>query len=347
MAAILFDVVQRISRATPKSLGITLESFDRTSHYAAMALLVSTLGYSQVLQTAPPPGGVRLESGVQNGTEPATDVNGNERLFAFYIAQPFYDRSDLHFIRSDDTDIVFKQMGWDGDALVPPIDGGVRVVKWRQNFGFMIDFIHNKAVSRLGKGAHGRKLSNPIIETVESSGRISGMPAPSQIKLTDFFQRFEFTHGHNVLLATPLLRLAEIVKGVRPYIGVGAGVALPHVEVWHPGQDPKTRTNEYQYAGPAWQFVAGVECRIGRYSYFLEYKYTYAWIHGALTGTKSWKNFNMPGDLLRQFQRWLWGQKPINGHFETELGAHQIVAGGGFWWPRPVAPSPQHALSRP
>ncbi len=269
-----------------------------------------------------------------------TSLRVNERYFAFYIAQPFYYRSDLHLVRPDDTDVVFKRMGWDGDALMPPIDGGVRVVKWAHSLGFMIDFLHNKAVSRLGKGAHGRKIDNPVIETVAVEGRIAGQPAPAEVKLTDVFQRLEFTHGHNVLIATPLFRLAELLPGIRPYAGAGVGVAVPHVEVWYPGQDKATRTNEYQYAGPAWQLVAGLEWRTGRASYFVEYKFSYAWIAGALTGDQSWMNFNMPGDLLRQFRRWWAGDAPKAGHFETTLAAHQIAAGGGVWVPGLRQPAP-------
>ncbi len=302
---------------------------------AAMAGIVALFAVHHALPVLEPDAaGLQEEAGGSAKPVPAP----NERFFAFYISQPFYDRSDVHFVRSDETDVVFKQMGWDGDALMPPIDGGVRVVKWRQNFGFMIDFLHNKAVSRLGKGAHGREISNPVIETVEATGRIAGAPAPPKVKLTDFFERFEFTHGHNVLIATPLVRFAEIVKGVRPYAGIGAGVALPHVEVWYPGQDRDGRTNEYQFAGPAGQFVAGLEYRRGGASYFVEYKYSFAWIRGTLTGDQSWKNFNLPGDLLRQFRRWWTGEGTVSGHFETTLSAHQTAVGGGFWWPRPTTP---------
>ncbi len=185
---------------------------------AAMAGIVALFAVHHALPVLEPDAaGLQEEAGGSAKPVPAP----NERFFAFYISQPFYDRSDVHFVRSDETDVVFKQMGWDGDALMPPIDGGVRVVKWRQNFGFMIDFLHNKAVSRLGKGAHGREISNPVIETVEATGRIAGAPAPPKVKLTDFFERFEFTHGHNVLIATPLVRFAEIVKGVRPYAASG------------------------------------------------------------------------------------------------------------------------------
>jgi hypothetical protein len=261
----------------------------------------------------------------------ARTVPGREALLAGYIGAPFYYPSDVHMTRPDGTDLELKRVGWDGDALYFPIDGGVRSVEWWNNFGLMIDFVHNKAVSRLGRGAHGRKLSNPVIEEVDAAGTLKGAPAPERVKLTDVFERLEFTHGHNVLLLTPLVRLAAISPRVRPYFGLGFGIALPHVEVWFPGESKEKRTSEYQYAGPAAQLIAGLEVRVGKLSYFIEYKFVYAWISAALTGDESWMNFNMPGDLLRQAKRWWTGSEPEYGRISTVLGAHQVVVGGGYW----------------
>ncbi|MEQ1698382.1 MAG: lipid A oxidase [Hyphomicrobiaceae bacterium] len=266
---------------------------------------------------------------------------GQETYVAGYAGVPIYNRSDVKLVRPDGTDLTLKQLGWDGDALYFPIDGGVRSVQWSNSyapFGFMVDFLHNKAISRLGKGAHGRKLKDPVIEEVDATGTLKGQPAAPRIKLTNVFERFEFTHGHNMLFFTPMLRLANITPALRPYVGAGAGFALPHVEVWHPGESQ--RTNEYQLAGPAVQFVAGLEFRSGKVSYFIEYKFSWASISGALTGDKSWLNFNMPGDLWRQASRWWRGEAPQYGTFSTELTAHQIVGGAGYWFAKkaPAAP---------
>ncbi len=257
-----------------------------------------------------------------------------EILIAGYIGAPFYYRSDVKLRRNDGTDVHLKRLGWDGDALYFPIDGGIRSVEWWGSAGLMIDFLHNKAIARLGRGAHGRRLANPVVEEVEASGTIKGQPAPSPLKLTDLVERFEFTHGHNMLFLTPMLQLGALSPRVRPYVGVGAGFALPHVEVWSPGEDRETRTNEYQLAGPAVQAVAGLELRTGSMSYFLEYKFSAAWISGSLTGTQSWMNFNMPGDLWRQFSRWWRGEPPRYGRFSTRLVAHQPIVGAGYWWNR-------------
>lgn len=273
----------------------------------------------------------------------ATDFTDRETVVSFYISQPFYYRSDVDMTRNDGTDIKLKRMGWDGDAIMPPIDGGVRSMHWYGSSGFMIDFLHNKAVARLGKGAHGRRIKNGIIEEVETEGTLKGQPAPAKLKLTDLFDRFEFTHGHNVLLFNGIVRLAGLSPRVRPYAGVGAGFAVPHVEVWFKGEKLENRTNEYQYAGHAAQAFAGLEFRVGRMSYYLEYKFSWASIAGALTGTESWKNFNLPGDLLRQFLAWWRGEKPIYGNFSTTLSAHQVAAGIGFRLGKPGTSTPPPA----
>ena len=180
----------------------------------------------------------------------------------------------------------------------------------------------------LRKGAHGRKVANPVFDEVEAKGTWKGQPVPPKVKLTDYFDRLEFTHGHNVLIFTPMLRLLALSPSIRPYVGAGAGVAVPHVEVWHPGEARENRTSEYQYAGPAGQFVAG------KWSYCLEYKFSMARIAAALTGDESWKNFNMPGDMLRQFLRWWRSEPPKLGTLDTRLSAHQVAFGAGYWWQR-------------
>lgn len=281
---------------------------------------------------------------------------GNETVASIYAGVPVYHRSDVHLARPDGTDMTLKGMGWDGDAFYFPIDGGARVIRWFGTFGAMVDFLHNKAVSRLGKGAHGRKITNGVVESVETEGALKGQPAPSPLRLTDLVERFEFTHGHNVLMATGLARLFPLAPNVRPYFGIGAGVALPHVEVRFAGEHSDRWTSQYQYAGPSLQFLAGVELRSGRGSYYVEYKLIWASISGALTGGKSWslkdvkptwlpKWFvepfsgltELPGDLWNQFSRWRKGEAPLEGTFETELTSHEIVIGAGYVWPGPAA----------
>jgi hypothetical protein len=294
---------------------------------------------SAVLEEAAEPARSPERARQRSDEAAASPYSPRETVVSFYAGAPWYYRSNVHLTRSDGTDIDLKALGWDGDALYFPIDGGIRSIHWAGPFGFMVDFLHNKAIARLGKGAHGRKLKDGVIETVDAAGSLKGQPAPPRLKLTDLFDRLEFTHGHNVLLFNGMARLGALGPRIRPYVGIGGGIAVPHVEVWFAGENRANRTNEYQYAGPAAQALLGLELRVGRVSYYLEYKFTYAWLSGALTGDSSWLNFNMPGDMWRQFSRWWTGTEPQYGRFSTQLGAHQIVAGAGYAWPR-ATPTP-------
>lgn len=333
-------------RNTGRSAGLRQAQYGRGSLDAAIGLLgilavivtgtVDTM--PQMAESEPP---ARMAAETASSAPVASRFLDREKVASFYLAQPWYYPSDTVMRRSDGTDIKLKRMGWDGDMLMPPIDGGVRYIDWYGPAGFMVDFLHNKAVARLGKGAHGRKVSDPVIETVETEGLLQGAPAPAKLKLTELFDRFEFTHGQNMLLFGGVLRFAGLSPRVRPYAGLAGGFAIPHVEVWFKGEKRENRTNEYQYVGPSAGGIAGLELRAGRVAYYFEYKFSWASISGLLTGDESWKNFNMPGDLLRQFLRWWRGEKPAFGDFSTTLFAHQAVFGIGYrLTPTPPATPP-------
>lgn len=304
-------------------------SFDRVSAVlATVALLVSWVVVPMSTEQAP----VKLTDKAKAFAERLPKLPGHgETMFAFYAGHPWYYRSDTRIVRNDDTDLVLKDMGWDGDAFYPPIDGGVRALRWNGNRGFMIDFLHNKAISRVGKGSHGRTISNPVIETVQAEGKLRGQPAPAEIKLTDLLERLEFTHGHNVLYATPMVRLSNFSTAVQPFFGIGAGIALPHTEVRF-RNEKQYRTSEYQYGGPTVQLLAGLELRRGNASYFVEYKFTTAWITGFITGgDTTLANGLIFGDLWRQFRRWLNSEEPKFGRVETRLSSHQAFIGIGYY----------------
>ncbi len=337
------------------------EAADRTRSYVVDAVSAAVAAVSLLVIVAQPwlaatnpaphrPEQLEFSETVSGNTSQSFETD-RETIVSVFVGAPWYHRSDVKLVRQDRTDLELKQLGWDGDALYFPIDGGARVVRWSGSFGTMIDFVHNKAVARLGRGAHGRKIENGIIETVETRGTLRGETAPATLRLTDLFERLEFTHGHNVLLFTGMMRLLPFAPSIRPYVGIGAGFAIPHVEIGMHDKPGRQRTNEYQLAGPAAQFVAGIEFRHGRGSFFLEYKYIWASVSATLSGDRSFSFKNMeslkhlprwllepfsglmemPGDLMRQFKRWLAGTK-LQGLLSTQLSAHQFVAGAGYVW---------------
>jgi hypothetical protein len=349
----------RLPRTAERPL-VSAALLESVAAVAAILILAALVLAPWLEQTAEPrQSATAAAQGAADRTAAAWPPAGKETVLSGYVGAPYYYRSNVEMKRPNGTDLMLKRLGWDGDALYFPIDGGARVIRWSGPFGLMVDFLHNKAIARLGKGAHGREIENGVIEDVETAGTLKGQPAPSPLHLTDLFDRLEFTHGHNVLLLTGLARLAPLTPRVRPYFGIGAGVAVPHVEVWFADEDTKSRTHEYQYAGPAAQVMAGLELRIGRGSYYVEYKFIWASLSGALTGGRSWslKDLKspwlprwliepfvglteMPGDLWRQLARWRSGEAPKEGTFSTTLSAHQLVVGAGYVWPgaAPAAP---------
>ncbi len=92
--------------------------------------------------------------------------------------------------------------------------------------------------------------------------------------------------------------------------------------------------------------MAGLELRVGRGSYFVEYKFIWASLSGALTGDHSWSLkkldtglprwliepfaglMEMPGDLWRQLSRWWTGMRDC-GRRHLRHVAVRASGGGG------------------
>lgn len=261
-------------------------------------------------------------------------LTDNELLLGGYVGVPYHPNSEMTLDRPNGTNVTLKGIEWYGEPFKFPLYAGVRATQWRGPFGFMIEFLHDKAVARTGKGAHGSRVTGEraIPQMVETFGKIKGADTPAQMKITDVLDRLEFTHGHNMLLPTLMMRLGALTPQLRPYVGFGAGMALPHVEVWPAGEDEPSRTNEYQIAGPAMQALFGLEIRTAWGSYFLEYKYTFAWLSLALTGGKTpkWCNCDAVSDMWRQFWQWWQSEPPRYGRAHVTLATHQVVGGAAY-----------------
>lgn len=82
-----------------------------------------------------------------------------------------------------------------------------------------------------------------------------------------------FTDGLNIITVNAYRRFPNLDWGVTPYIGAGAGVAMPHVEVSKGGSE----TIGFQVTGPAVTVVAGASYPLSdTVSVFGEYKGTYS-----------------------------------------------------------------------
>lgn len=109
--------------------------------------------------------------------------------------------------------------------------------------------------------------------------------APFNFASDPTYRHLEFTDGNNLLLLNLLYRFGPIDDGrLLPYVGLGGGVAIPHVEVKlkaFPGHD----TCEYQLAGAAAQALAGLEYRLDdAWTLFAEGKISYSHLAAELEG---------------------------------------------------------------
>ena len=236
---------------------------------------------------------------------------GRETNFGAYLGAPYHYPSDFKFEKSGVHDLTIKQVNWYTQPFENPLYYGARIQHWSDGgrFGTMVDFTHSKAYA-------------PMTPETQFDGTLDGKPAPAKGKVADFFDKLEFTHGHNMLTLNGLLRFATFGR-FAPYAGIGAGISLPHSEL-HLLTDP-ARTYEYQYTGPIAQALFGLELRLRTGSVFIEYKFTIADYRAPVTHRDgTW----LPVDMWRQFSRWWSGEEPPGGWASTRLTSHQVI--GGF-----------------
>ena len=184
--------------------------------------------------------------------------------------------SDVTLKESGDTRLSFHNVSWDDDSFQEPQYFGLRLTYWlsRQSpWGLAVDFTHAKMIAALD-------------EEVSVSGRRNGEFVNATEVLGDSFLKLEFSHGHNVLTANVLYRWltqshSPWLDRLQPYVGLGAGVAMPHVEI----QAGPVATGDYQFAGPALQGLAGLQIALMQYlAVFVEFQWSYAHIDVDLRG---------------------------------------------------------------
>lgn len=141
-------------------------------------------------------------------------------------------------------DIQFTA-GWEGRPFSAPPYYGLRATWWTgSDWGFGLDINHAKVYAD--------------DETLAASG----------------LEHFEFSDGLNYVTLNAYRRWTGAWdQGTSPYLGVGLGAAVPHVEV----TQGASHTFEYQLTGPAIVLMAGVERPLNdNWTIFGEYKFGYS-----------------------------------------------------------------------
>lgn len=147
--------------------------------------------------------------------------------------------------------------GWEGKPFAAPPYYGLRAVWWREgNLGYGVDFTHAKIY------------------------------ADDDAQADNGFSSLEFTDGLNFLTGNVFYRWQDDARRWTPYVGAGAGVAIPHVDV----KTAAAHTFEYQVVGPTVQIIGGVSYDLNeRWAVFGEYKGNYTEIDADLDSGGSLK----------------------------------------------------------
>ncbi len=295
------------TRRPRRSLRVALDAGSAIAAIAALAIVAGPLLHAQSMHSnADAAGDTALPPA------PLSPPTG-EVMFAGYGGAQFTYPSDVVIKKTGLHDFTAKKVPWDGEPFTSPIYYGARIVKWFETgrTGVMLDFTHSKALGQMDA-------------VVPFEGTINGEKAPEKARVGDVFRRLEASHGHNMLTFNGLMRLPALGARFHPYVGLGAGVNLPHSEI-QMIKDPG-RTYEYQFAGPVAQAIIGIEFRVPRMSYFFEYKFTFASYQMPLTQRDGSILFI---DLWKQLKDWLSGEEPPGGHLWTTYVSHQGIFGLG------------------
>ena len=278
------------------------------------AAALSVVVWAWIVMAEGPPASAVAQNRDSAGRSSIDAAVGPEWVYGGYGGIPYTHPSDVRFEKAGATDLTVHDVNWDGKPFKSPIYYGLRATRWGDGrLGGMLDFTHSKAISQKD-------------QVIRFSGTRNGQPAPAPKTVESTFKHFEFSHGHNMLTLNGVARLGRIAPLLQPYVGAGAGVALPHTEIQF--TDETKRTYEYQYTGPVGQLLAGLEIRLPRVSVFIEYKFSIARYVAPLTGRDSRHGWGFT-DFPSQLMNYLRGEKPEFGWASTTLTSHQVIGGIG------------------
>jgi len=193
---------------------------------------------------------------------------GGDLAVAFYGGVSWTLESTVRLQRNGGHQTAFQGVKWQSRPLQAPPYYGFQLIYWPQDdepWGVAFELTHAKMYA---------DLDAPVRVT----GKTEAPEAETPLRET--FDDLSFSHGHNLLTVNVLYRSnAGKLDTSESYVGIGAGLAYPHVEVTLDG----VTTDEFQVAGWAYQLIAGAYSHSGGDTpLFAEYKFSHAVIDAAL-----------------------------------------------------------------
>jgi len=179
------------------------------------------------------------------------------------------ENNDLRLQQNGGTDLTFHNVSYKGKDFQSPPYYGARLACFsseQSHWGFGAEFFH-------------AKLYLNTEETVRVSGTLAGKPVDAFERVGDTINSFNLSHGLNFLTADVMYRAflgergKDFLGRLQPYVGVGVGAVIPHVESIIGG----VGYEKYQWHGPGVQAFVGTNFDLTRHwSLFAEYKFSYA-----------------------------------------------------------------------
>lgn len=191
-----------------------------------------------------------------------------EFVVSFFSGVSSAENNDLHYRQAGGTDLTFHDVSYHTKDFGSPIYYGGRVAYFlpeQSHWGFGLEFFHSKIYLDTG-------------DSVRVTGKRGGDPVNDVEPINATITGFNCSHGLNFLFADAMYRFylgqrdKDFLGRFQPYLGAGVGAAIPHVEF----SSETTHFEEYQFHGPAFEGLAGINFDITKYlGLFAEYKFTY------------------------------------------------------------------------
>ncbi len=188
---------------------------------------------------------------------------------SFFTGVALSQDSDLELHQAGGTDLTFHDVSFEGRDFETPPFYGTRLLWFPASdahWGFGAEFFHLKLYTETG-------------DTVHVTGRRNGAPVDDNERIDNTVQQFSLSHGLNYALTDVVYRWQPGNRGqdflghLEPYVGLGLGAAIPHVESNVNGNFHE----EYQLHGPGVEGLAGVKVSLTTHvGLMFEYKLTYA-----------------------------------------------------------------------
>lgn len=188
-----------------------------------------------------------------------------ENVFWLYTGTSWTRNSDLRITQpGSGTNLTMHGVEWDAAPFKAAPYYGVRFTHFYDrypNWGAALDFTHYKMYAKTD-----RMLS--------VDGVWKGAPANSTARMYQYVQRFEISHGVNVLSINAIYRwlAPRYASGrLQPYVGAGLAYYRPHAENM---VDNVSNETGYQASGFGYQLLGGARYRVTeRIGAFVEAKF--------------------------------------------------------------------------